>query len=120
MLVSFRYDRCLSGNIFILYLNLGLEGPSHGKLCDAKGFQVVGGKDRFVAVVLHQNKLIGGFRRLGLESSRKKVPIDITNIHPVYTMYTMLVSGIYCKCLLGNCMESNIKQVHNPFLQYTN
>ena len=32
--------------------------------------------------------------------------------HPVYTMYTVLVSG--------NCMESNIKQVHNPFLQSTN
>ena len=26
-------------------------------------------------------------------------------------MYIMLVSGIYCKCLLCNCMESNIKQV---------
>ena len=44
LLVSFRYDRCLSGNIFIPYLNLGLEGPSHGKLCDSEGFQGVGGE----------------------------------------------------------------------------
>ena len=39
---------------------------------------------------------------------------------PLYTMYTVLVSGIYCKYLLGSSMESNIKQVHNPFLQSTN
>ena len=63
------------------------------------------------------------------KKARKQTPLKIqfyllgeayTHIHPVYTMYTVLVSGIYCKCLLGNCMESNIKQVHNPFLQSTN
>ena len=56
---------------------------------------------------------------------RKQTPSKIQfyllgGVFTIYTMYIMLVSGIYCKCLLGNCMESNIKQVHSPFLQSTN
>ena len=32
-----------------------------------------------------------------------------THIHPVYTMYTVLVSGIYCKYLLGILILHGIK-----------
>ena len=71
----------------------------------------------------------GHFRPLNSRKSkkaRKQTPLKIQFyllggvFSPVYTMYTVLVSGIYCKYLLGNCMESNIKQVHNPLLQSTN
>ena len=63
----------------------------------------------------------------------KTIKIKFYLLYPVFSvlriacihLYTawILVSGmyicIYLQCLLGNCIDSNIKQIHNPFQQST-
>ena len=70
----------------------------------------------------HFRPLYGRKSKKGSKQTPPKIQFYLLGgvFSPVYTMYIMLVSGIYCKCLLRNCMESNIKQVHNPYLQSTN
>ena len=46
------------------------------------------------------------------KKQENKPPLKFT---PCIHLHIIIVSGIYCKYLLGNCMESNIKQVHNPY-----
>ena len=80
-------------------------------------------------VLLHFRPLNGRKSKKARKQTPPKIQFYLLGgvFSPVYNTYTpcihlhiILVSGIYCKCLLGNCMESNIKQVHNPFLQSTN
>ena len=63
----------------------------------------------------------------------KTIKIKFYLLYPVFSvlriacihLYTawILVSGmyicIYLQCLLGNCIDSNIEQFHNPFQQST-
>ena len=74
----------------------------------------------------------GYFRPLNGRKSKKvrkqpppKIQFNLLRgvFSPVYNTYTPCIHHVYHAsewCLLGNCMESNIKQVHNQVLQSTN